>query len=250
MKVRLLAGLIFAAFLSIWQAICALGWVSPILLPSPLEIGKYLVASTLDGVLLSALGVTLSRLAAGYAMGLALGVLAGLLMYRSALARATLGVVALGLQTLPSVCWAPLALLWFGQSECAMYFVVVMGSLWAIALNTKEAIASVPPIYIQAARVMGSRGLHTWRTVIFPAALPQLANGARMGWAFAWRSLMAAEIYVTIISRFGIGQLLHFGRELHAMDQAVAVMAVIVLVGFLSDRIIFARRKKSERISG
>ena len=243
MRTKLLAGLIFGAFLGAWQMVCVLGWVPPILLPSPLDIGKYLIVSTFDGVLLSALGVTLSRLSIGYALGIASGALIGLLLYRSALARATLGVIALGLQTLPSVCWAPLALLWFGQSESAMYFVVVMGSLWAIALSTKEAIASVPPIYIQAARVMGSRGLHTWRTVIFPAALPQLLNGARMGWAFAWRSLMAAEIYVTIISRFGIGQLLHFGRELHAMDQAVAVMVVIVLVGFISDRLLFAPRK-------
>ncbi|MDR2893481.1 MAG: ABC transporter permease [Deltaproteobacteria bacterium] len=243
MKTRLLAIFIFAIFIGCWQVVCALKWVSPILLPSPFDVGKYLISSMLDGVLLSALGVTLSRLAIGYVMGLIFGISIGLLLYHSFLARSTLGVVALGLQTLPSVCWAPLALLWFGQSENAMYFVVIMGSMWAITLSTKEAITSVPPIYVQAARVMGSRGFHAWRTVVFPAALPQLANGARMGWAFAWRSLMAAEIYVTIISRFGVGQLLHFGRELHAMDQAVGVMVVIVLVGFLSEKFIFTRCK-------
>lgn len=244
MKIRLQALCIFAAFFLIWQLASAKQWISPLLLPSPLDIGKYLIDSTLNGVLPSALWVTIRRLFIGFAMGVSLGALLGFLLYKSRLTRATLGGVALGLQTLPSVCWAPLALLWFGQSESAMYFVVIMGSLWAIAIATENAIRSVPVVFVQAARVMGSKGLHTWRSVVFPAALPQLLSGARLGWAFAWRSLMSAEIYVTIMSSFGLGQLLHFGRELHAMDQAMAVMIIIVVVGYVSDKFIFARISK------
>ncbi len=247
MKTRVLAFILFAGFLALWQYASLAGWISPILLPSPGEIGSYLLAATADGTLPAALGITLSRLAVGYTLGLTIGMGLGLLLHASPLARATLGLLALGLQTLPSVCWAPLSLLWFGQTEQAMYFVVVMGSLWAIAIATENAIRSVPKLYIQAARVMGSKGLHTWRTVIFPAALPQLLSGATLGWAFSWRSLMAAEIYVTIISRLGIGQLLHFGRELHAMDQAMAVMVVIVFVGYLSDKLLFSPLEKRLR---
>ena len=78
---------------------------------------------------------------------------------------------------------------------------------------------NVPPIYARAARTMGSRGLHTWLLVILPASLPFIVSGMKQGWAFAWRSLMAAEIYVTILTGFGLGHLLHYGRELNAMDQ-------------------------------
>ena len=239
MKTKLCAAALFAAFLAFWQMATELEWVSPILLPSPLDIGRYLVNATRDGVLLQALGVTLGRLAVGYLIGIVGGLLLGMLLYGSALARNTLGLLALGLQTLPSVCWAPLALLWFGQSEEAMYFVAVMGSLWAIAIAAENAVRSVPALYVKAARVMGAGNAHIWRTVIFPAALPGLAAGAKLGWAFAWRSLMAAEIYVTIVSRMGVGQLLHFGRELHAMDQAMGVMVTIVAVGLLADRAVF-----------
>ena len=117
----------------------------------------------------------------------------------------TLGLLALGLQTLPSVCWVPLALLWFGQTEAAMFFVVVMGTVWSVIIATDTGVRNVPPIYARAARTMGSRGLHTWLQVMLPAALPFIVSGMKQGWAFAWRSLMAAEIYVTILSGFGLG---------------------------------------------
>ena len=229
----------FAAFILAWQHAADAGWISPILLPSPLAALKYFVSALRDGILLSALWVTLSRLLIGYAMGTVGGLLLGFLFRTNHLVRNTLGLAALGLQTLPSVCWAPLAILWFGQTEGAVYFVVVMGSLWSVAIAADSAFRAVPTIYLKAARVMGSTGAHTWRTVIIPAALPQMLGGAKQGWAFAWRSLMSAEIYVTIIRRFGIGQLLHFGRELNAMDQVIAVMAVIVVVGFLIERMFF-----------
>ena len=140
----------------------------------------------------------------------------------------TLGALALGLQTLPSVCWVPLALLWFGQSEGAMLFVVVMGTVWSVIIATDHGARNIPPIYARAARTMGSEGLHQWTRVILPASLPFLVSGMKQGWAFAWRSLMAAEIFVTILTGFGLGHLLHYGRELNAMDQVIGTMVVIV----------------------
>jgi NitT/TauT family transport system permease protein len=87
---------------------------------------------------------------------------------------------------------------------------------------------------------MGSTGLHRWMQGMLPASLPFLVSGMKQGWAFAWRSLMAAEIYVTILTGFGLGHLLHYGRELNAMDQVIGVMLVIVLIGLLADRILFS----------
>ena len=87
---------------------------------------------------------------------------------------------------------------------------------------------------------MGSNGLDTWINVILPASLPFIVGGIKQGWAFAWRSLMAAEIYVTILTGFGLGNLLHYGRELNAMDRVIAVMLIIVLIGLLADKILFS----------
>jgi NitT/TauT family transport system permease protein len=134
----------------------------------------------------------------------------------------------------------PLALLWFGQTEAAMLFVVIMGTLWSVVIATDNGVRTVPPIYARAARTMGSKRLHTWIKVIVPASLPFIVSGMKQGWAFAWRSLMAAEIYVTILSGFGLGYLLQAGRELQAMDQVIGIMLVIIVIGVLADKILFS----------
>jgi NitT/TauT family transport system permease protein len=203
-------------------------------------VGRYLVTAAGNGTLAQASLVTARRLFVGYAIGLGLGLPLGFLMARFRLFADTIGVLALGMQTLPSVCWVPLALLWFGQSEGAMLFVTVMGTLWSIVIATDHGIRSVPPIYARAARTMGSRRLHILVFVTLPAALPSFLSGMKQGWAFAWRSLMAAEIYVTVLTGLGLGHLLHYGRELLAMDQVLGVMFVVVLVGLAVDQALFA----------
>jgi NitT/TauT family transport system permease protein len=234
------ATLFFVALVAAWQAMTLSGRWSPVLLPSPECVGAYLWTSLRDGTLLKATGVTLRRLLIGYAIGLVIGLPLGLLSSRSEFIEDTVGVVALGLQTLPSVCWIPLALLWFGQSEGAMLFVVVMGMVWSVVIATDTGTRTISPLYARAARTMGSEGFHQWTRVIVPASLPFLISGMKQGWAFAWRSLMAAEIYVTIITGFGLGQLLHYGRELNAMDQVIAIMLVIVVIGLVADKALFA----------
>ena len=230
----------FAVLIVVWEAASRAGWWSPVLVPSPLAIGRYLLASLADGTLLAAGLVTMTRLGIGYLIGLLLGIPLGLLTARFRFAADTLGVLALGLQTLPSVCWVPLSLLWFGQTETAMLFIVVMGTLWAVLLATDHGIRQIPPIYRRAATTMGSGGFHLLWHVLLPASLPHLVSGMKQGWAFAWRSLMAAEIYVTVLTGFGLGHLLHYGRELQAMDQVAAIMLVILIVGFLADKALFS----------
>ena len=240
MKRAAVAGLFFVALVVLWQAMAWSGRWSPVLLPAPGTVAEYLWTALLDGSLAEAVAVTMRRLLVGYAIGVVIGLPLGLLCSRSKFAQDTVGVLALGLQTLPSVCWIPLALLWFGQSESAMLFVVVMGTTWSVVIATDTGARSIPPVYARAARTMGSLGFHQWTRVILPASLPFLVTGMKQGWAFAWRSLMAAEIYVTILSGFGLGQLLHYGRELNAMEQVIAVMLVIVLIGLLADKALFA----------
>src|SRR5438094_5526781 len=228
MKRTLLAVLFFVALVAIWAVLVHAEIWSPVLLPSPRSVWDYLVNAARDGSLFSASSVTLRRLILGYFIGLAIGLPLGLLTASLTFAEDTIGVLALGLQTLPSVCWVPLALLWFGQSEGAMLFVVVMGSAWSVALATDTGARTIPRVYARAARTMGSEGFHQWTRVILPASLPYLISGMKQGWAFAWRSLMAAEIFVTILTGFGLGQLLHYGRDLDSMDQATGIMVVMV----------------------
>jgi len=240
MRRALLATLFFVLLVVIWQLVVRANIWSPVLLPSPFSVGEYLFDAARDGTLLQATVVTVRRLLLGYFIGIAMGLPLGLFTSRFRFMEDTVGVLALGFQTLPSVCWIPLALLWFGQTESAMLFVVVMGTVWSVVIATDTGVRNIPLIFTRAARTMGSTGLHTWLKVILPASLPYLVSGMKQGWAFAWRSLMAAEIYVTILTGFGLGHLLHYGRELQAMDQVIGVMLVIVLIGLLTDKILFA----------
>jgi NitT/TauT family transport system permease protein len=240
MKRFLWSLLFFIALLFIWHLLVLAEIWSVVLLPDPLSVWEYLKTAAEDGTLLQASLVTMRRLLMGYAIGLAVGLPLGLLTARFKFCEDTLGVLALGLQTLPSVCWVPLALLWFGQTEAAMLFVVIMGTLWSVIIATDNGVRNVPPIFARAARTMGSKRLHTWLHVILPASLPFIVSGMKQGWAFAWRSLMAAEIYVTILTGFGLGHLLHYGRELNAMDQVIGVMFVIIVIGLLADKILFS----------
>lgn len=236
----LAASLFFVLLVVAWYlAVEAHIW-SPLLLPSPLSVFGYLQSSAEDGTLLEATWVTVQRLLIGYGLGILAGLPLGLLTASSRWCQDTIGVLALGLQTLPSVCWVPLALLWFGQTEASLLFVVVMGTLWSLIIATDNGVRTIPPIYTRAARSMGSTGLHTWTHVVLPAALPLLLSGMKQGWAFAWRSLMAAEIFVTILTGFGLGHLLHYGRELNAMDQVIGVMLIIVIIGLAVDKTLFA----------
>lgn len=236
----LVALLFFSALAVAWHLLVAAKIWSPLLLPSPLSVLDYLRSAVEDGTMFEAMLVTVRRLLIGYGLGILVGLPLGLLTASSKWSQDTIGVLALGLQTLPSVCWVPLALLWFGQTEAAMLFVVVMGTLWSLIIATDTGVRTIPPIYTRAARSMGSSGFHTWTHVVLPAALPFLLSGMKQGWAFAWRSLMAAEIYVTILTGFGLGHLLHYGRELNAMDQVIGVMLIIVLIGLAVDKALFA----------
>jgi NitT/TauT family transport system permease protein len=134
------------------------------------------------------------------------------------------------------VVWQLLAVLWFGLSETAMQFVIIMGSLVAVTLAVRDGVKTIPTLYLRAAPILGATGWRFYRYVLFPAAFPSVVTGSKLGWTFAWRSLMAAELlYVTT----GIGSTLMMGRELHDMPLVVASMLVIVAIGLITDRLLF-----------
>lgn len=233
---RLSRTLFLAALLGIWQLICMTGTWDETLLPFPASVAGALMDGIRNGAITVAVISSMKRLFTGYGISMLIGIPLGMLLGRQQLLDDTIGSLAIGLQALPSICWLPLAVLWFGLSETAMLFVVVMGSFMSITLAIRDGVKSVPPIYIRAARVLGAHGWQFYRQVLLPATLPALLTGAKLGWSFAWRSLMAAELlYVAS----GIGSLLMSGRELHDMALVIAAMFVIVGIGLCFDRVIF-----------
>jgi NitT/TauT family transport system permease protein len=195
------------------------------------------------GLLFEALGVSALRLAAGFAISIVLGSVFGLLMWRWTELDRFLGPLFLGLQTLPSVCWVPLAVLTLGLNETGILFVIVMGSCFAIAIALRDGLKTIPPLYQRAGLMMGARGWKLYRYVLLPAAMPAMTSSLRQGFAFAWRSLLGAEL-ILVVANHGIGYLLEMGRNFNDVAQVIAVMIAMVMVGMAVDRWLFARLQK------
>ncbi|MBI2485472.1 MAG: ABC transporter permease [Deltaproteobacteria bacterium] len=236
--------LFYIILIGVWQCLAFLKVWPEYIFPSPLGVLKTLVTGFEDKTFIIGILISMKRILIGYGISIVLGLLIGLLIGRIKTLNETLGTLVLGFQALPSICWLPLALLWFGLSETAMQAIVILGSLFSIIIGADTGVKNVPPIYIRAARTMGARGLQLYTKVIIPAALPSIISGFKQGWSFAWRSLMAAELlYVGL----GLGHLLMMGRELNDMNQVIAVMIVIIVIGVVVDRLIFAKIENKVR---
>lgn len=227
-----------------WQAVSWLQAWPPYLFPSPGDVVRTIGRLAAGGELLAAVLTTGWRMAFGFGAAAALGIALGVALARWRPAGQLAGPVVLGLQAMPSVCWFPLAILWFGLSEAAIHFVTIMGSLFAVVAATEAAIRNIPPAYLRAAATMGARGSRLLTQVILPAALPQLLTGLRAGWSFGWRSLMAAEL---LFMNLGLGHLLNMGRDLADAAQVMAVILVILALGLTVDRVVFSRSEAAVR---
>lgn len=235
---------VLAAALLLWQGVSWLHIWPPYLFPTPLDVAVTLRRLAGSGELWVGLVTTLGRIAFGFTVAALAGVGLGVLLARFHRLSELLGPYVLGLQAVPSVCWFPLAILWFGLSEGAIHFVTIVGALFAVASGTEAAVRTIPPSYLHAAATMGARGWRLYTRVIFPAALPQLLTALRAGWSFGWRSLMAAEL---LFMNLGLGHILNMGRDLADAAQVVAVILVILAVGLAVDRLLFARSERRVR---
>lgn len=228
----------YLALIGIWAAASSAGIWESYEFPSPGAVLQTLWSGIADGSFLTGMAVSLRRIALGYGLSIVAGTLLGIAIGSVKLLDETLGSLIQGLQALPSICWLPLAVIWFGLNEGAILFVVVMGAILAVAISTDSGIKNVSPLYIRAARNMGVGGVTLYRRVILPAAFPSIVTGMKLGWSFAWRALMAGEL---LFVGLGLGHLLMVGRDLNDMSQVVAVMLIIVTIGMLADRFIFSR---------
>ncbi|MBM3904803.1 MAG: ABC transporter permease [Thaumarchaeota archaeon] len=228
----------YVGIVLVWQALDMASIWPDSVFPSPYEVAEDLGYGAADGTLWIGIGTSLWRLAAGFAIAVAGGIMLGIFMARVNTVNETIGSIVLGLQSIPSVAWAPLAIIWFGLTDAGIIFVTVAGALFAVTINTYTGVKSINPDFIAAAQNMGAKGEQLITKVLIPAAFPYLITGFKQGWAFGWRGVVGAEL---LFSFLGLGFLLNVGRQLSDVSQVIGMMIVIMIIGIVIDGLIFKR---------
>jgi NitT/TauT family transport system permease protein len=227
----------YGGLILLWQLLYEAQLWSPYLFPEPSQAAHALQRYVDNGVLQDALVATLQRMLIGFAIAFSLGMVIGVAIASVRWLDHTSGTLVVGMQSLPCVTWLPLAILWFGLSERAIVFVVVLGSVWAIAISARDGVRQIPLLQRRAAQVFGAARWQTIRYVTLPGMLPSMVQGLKLGWSFSWRSLMAGEL---LFVSSGLDRLLELGRDLNNMGLIIGIMGVIVAIGLAFDRLLFA----------
>ncbi|MEV4615378.1 ABC transporter permease [Kitasatospora sp. NPDC049258] len=227
--------------LTIWQLLHSLHVTEDYKLPGPPEVWRSLTDLWYQGTLLSIIWTSVWRGGAGFLAAVAIGTPIGLVVARGKLVRAAVGPVLSGLQSLPSVAWVPAAVIWLGINDRAMYAVILLGAVPSIANGLISGIDQVPPLYLRAGRTLGATGLAGARHVLLPAALPGYLSGLKQGWAFSWRSLMAAELIASSPDLgVGLGRYLENQRDFNTMSGVLLGIILILVVGVAIDLLVFS----------
>ena len=228
-----------AIAVALWQVVYWTGWKPPFVLPPPARVFREFGELVTTERFWVAVGTTMRRAALGFAVALGIGTVVGLAVSQSNVLRRAVGSLITGLQSMPSIVWFPFAILMFGLTETAIFFVIILGAAPSIANGLISGVDHIPPVLLRAGRVLGARGLTSWRHVVLPAALPSFVAGLKQGWAFAWRSLMAGELLVIIAFRPSIGVDLAYARELSDAPLLLAMMLVVLFIGIFVDSLVF-----------
>ncbi|MEV5676075.1 MULTISPECIES: ABC transporter permease [unclassified Streptomyces] len=225
----------------IWQLLVRAQVTEDYKLPPPSAVWDSAVDMWYQGTLLEVVWTSVSRGLLGFVLAVAIGTPLGLLVARVRFVRAAIGPILSGLQSLPSVAWVAPAVIWLGLNDKMMYAVILLGAVPSIANGLVSGVDQVPPLFLRAGRTLGATGLRgTWH-IVLPAALPGYLAGLKQGWAFSWRSLMAAEIIASSPDLgLGLGQLLENGRNNFDMPGIFLSILLILFVGIAIDLLIFS----------
>jgi NitT/TauT family transport system permease protein len=237
--------LFIAAFIGLWQLVYILGIWPQVSMPSPAMVAESFAGLLQDFTLIKSIGMTMYRLVIGFTISIIIGIAVGLVMVKIPGFGKTMSSFAVGLQSFPSVAWVPFAILLIGLNDFGILFVVIMSSVFSVMMSTYSGIRNIPPLYIQASRNMGAKGFSLFRYVMIPAATPSLLVGIKQAWSFAWHALIGAEILIA--AAVGLGHILLVGREFQLMDQIIASMISIFVIGLLFDRIMFSKLEDKVR---
>jgi NitT/TauT family transport system permease protein len=231
-----------ALFVGLWEVAA---WLSP---DWPSLIGAVLPvlwSDVQDPAFREALGGSARRMVLGYSLVMVIGVAGGALLGRVPLVDQLLGSIAVAIHAIPGAAWVPLAIIWFGMTERAVIFTVLLGAAGIVMVETDAGVREVPPAILRAARTMGARGVKRFVFVEVPAATPKIVGGLRLAWAFGWRALMAGELLTSVS---GLGQQLSTVAKAGQLDRLLALMLLIAFIGILVDGLIFKRLEHEVRV--
>ncbi|QIB34665.1 ABC transporter permease [Ancylobacter pratisalsi] len=222
-------GLGLLAFFAIWQALTGLGVVDGFLLPSPIAVGEALWHMALDGTLWIHLGASLRRVAVGFLLACIVGILLGLICGWWRPVADFMRPVIEALRPIPPLAWIPITILWFGLGDASSYFLVFLGAVFPAFVATYTAVRSLDRNQMNAALCLGATPWQLMWDVLIPASLPIILPGLRIALGIGWMCVVTAEL---IAAQTGLGYLIQQSRMLFQINNVVAGMVTIGLVGF------------------
>ncbi|MBX5489528.1 MAG: ABC transporter permease [Chloroflexi bacterium] len=228
--------LILVGLLVLWQGYVVVSNVPPLLIPSPLAVAQALWQDLASGRIPAATYTTLYSLVVGTLLGMLAGFALASLAVLFRPGQDLLALLSAILNPLPSIAVLPLAMIWFGLNETAIIFVIVQATLWPIAIATDMGFRTISPTLHMVARNLGLRGLRLVVDVLLPAALPHILSGLKAGWAFGWRTVVAAELVFGVAGAAGgLGWYINDSRYFLNTANVFAGLVVISLLGILVD---------------
>ena len=219
----------FVVVLGVWQALAGLGWINAVLLPSPLRLVETFAEMLGDGTLVKHIAASLERVLVGFALavliGLVLGVLLGWFRALSDFVKPVIEAV----RPIPPIAWTPIAILWFGIGNAPSYFLVFIGAVFPVFVNTFSAVRNIERSQINAALCLGASPRMVIFDVLIPASLPVIFPGLRVALGVGWMCVVAAEL---IAAQSGLGYMIQQSRVLLQTQQVVTGMIAIGMIGF------------------
>jgi len=241
--------LAIAIVIGIWQLAYWQEWKPHFILPSPFAVLHNLWDMAFTVRLWEQVGLTMKRAISGYTLAVLIGTALGIAVVQWRTLRLAIGSLIAGLQTMPSIAWFPLAILFFGLTDSAILFVVVLGAAPSVAAGVITGIDEVPPPLLRAGKMIGATGVNRYRHIVLPAAMPAYVAGLKQGWAFSWRALLAGELLVAIQGSGSLGSALTYARTTGNFINLYTFMIVILIIGIVVDAVFgtFTKRIRNKR---
>ena len=231
--------LLLIALATVWQ-VYATHLNNELLFPTFLATMQALVTGIVSGGLLGKAWTSISVLLIGYACGIALAAVLTVLAITTRLGTDILETLTAMFNPLPAIALLPLALIWFGLGEGSLVFVLIHSVLWAVALNTHSGFLSVSLTLRMVGRNYGLTGFAYVRSILIPAAFPSILSGLKMGWAFAWRTLIAAELVFGVSSGSGgLGWFIYQNKNLLEIPSVFAGLFMVIFIGLIVENFVF-----------
>ena len=219
----------FVVFFGLWQMLASLGWINPVLLPSPLQLVAAAYELMVDGILWKHTLASLNRVVTGFLLAAVIGVAFGVALGWSEALSDFVRPLVESVRPIPPIAWTPIAILWFGVGDAPSYFLVFIGAVFPVFVSTFSAVRNIDRVQVNAALCLGAKPGLLIRDVLIPASLPVIFPGLRIALGVGWMCVVAAEL---IAAQSGLGYMIQQNRVLLQTQNVVTGMITIGVVGF------------------